>query len=265
LSSPDADLALLCAAVQEGGALALGHFRRPLRHWEKEAGAGPVSEADLAVDALLHERLRGARPSYGWLSEETEDDPAQRAHDTVFVVDPIDGTRAFVGGRPGWCVAAAVVTHGAVTAAAAYLPVTGELYAASLGGGATLNGAPLEPSPRHEPVGALVLTGAKQMAEEHWPGGAPMVERAFRPSLVHRLCLVAGGGADAVLTFRPCWEWDIAPGALIATEAGCTVTDSDGRPLRFNATLPRLPGIMVAPPALHDALMARRRGPRARR
>jgi myo-inositol-1(or 4)-monophosphatase len=265
LSLPEADLALLCATVREAGALALGHFRKPLRHWDKPGGAGPVTEADLAVDLLLRERLGAARPGYGWLSEETEDDLRRQSHDTIFIVDPIDGTRAFLGGKPGWCVAVAVVHHGAVVAAAAYLPVTGELYAAALGGGATCNGAPLEPSARSEPVGALVLTGAQQMAPEHWPGGAPMVERVFRPSLVHRFCLVGGGAADAALTFRPCWEWDIAPGALIAAEAGCTVTDSAGHPLRFNAPAPRLPGVIVAPPGLHDALMARRRGPAEQR
>lgn len=238
----------------------MGHFGRSPEAWDKPDGAGPVSAADLAVDAFLKDALRAARPDYGWLSEETPDDAARLGHDRVFIVDPIDGTRAFLAAKPGWCVALAVVEAGKVVAAAAFLPVTAELYAAHLGGGATRNGATLVPSKRAEPTGAAVLAGGPQLAADHWPGGAPLVTRQFRPSLVHRLCLVADGQADATLTFRPAWEWDIAAGALIAAEAGCTVTDGQGMIPRFNAADPRLPGLLVAPPALHAALLARRQG-----
>jgi myo-inositol-1(or 4)-monophosphatase len=265
LSSPEADLALLCDAAKAAGAVAMAHFGRAPAAWEKPGGAGPVSDADLAVDAWLKQSLRAARPGYGWLSEESPDDPVRLSHERVFIVDPIDGTRAFLAQKPGWCVALAVAVAGHVTAAAAFLPVSGELYAAARGAGATRDGVRLRPSARAEPVGASVLAGAPQMEAQHWPGGAPAVARAFRPSLVHRLCLVAAGEADATLTFREAWEWDIAAGALIAEEAGCTVTDAHGAPPRFNAPAPRLPGLIAAPPALHDALMARRRGAALRR
>ena len=108
MPAPDAatrdaeDLALLVAAAQAAGPVALGYFRARPASWDKPDGAGPVSEADLAVDALLRERLLSARPDYGWLSEETEDDPARLSRATVFVVDPIDGTRAFSRGLPSW-------------------------------------------------------------------------------------------------------------------------------------------------------------------
>ena len=258
MSSPEADLALLVEAARAAGTVAMAHFGRAPEAWDKPGGLGPVSAADLAVDAFLKQSLRAARPDYGWLSEETPDDAARLRHRRVFIVDPIDGTRAFLAAKPGWCVALAVAEAGAVTAAVAFLPVTDELFAARAGGGATRNGAPLVPATRSEPVGASVLAGAAQLAAEHWPGGAPLMARVFRPSLVHRLCLVAGGQADAALTFRPAFEWDVAPGALIATEAGCTVTDGQGEPLRFNGTDPRLAGLLVAPPVLHRALLARR-------
>jgi myo-inositol-1(or 4)-monophosphatase len=106
----------------------------------------------------------------------------------------------------------------------------------------------------------MVLAGAQQLAAEHWPGGAPAVARDARPSLVHRLCLTADGAVDATLTFRDAWEWDVAAGALIAEEAGCGVTNGYGAPLRFNGPTARLPGLLAAAPALHSALMERRRG-----
>ncbi|MFN3613637.1 MAG: 3'(2'),5'-bisphosphate nucleotidase CysQ [Rubrimonas sp.] len=256
--SPEADLALLTQAVRAGGAAAMAFFGREPRAWDKPDAAGPVTEADLAVDALLKRMLRQARPDYGWLSEETPDDPDRLGRPRIFVVDPIDGTRAFMAGERGWCVAAATVDRGAVTAAAAWFPARDELYAASLGGGASLNGAALRPSVRDRLDGATVLAGAPQLEARHWPGGAPPVRRLFRSSLVHRFCLVAAGRADATLTFRPAWEWDVAAGALIAAEAGCVVTDGDGGTLRFNAPGGRAPGLLAAPPVLHAALLSRR-------
>jgi myo-inositol-1(or 4)-monophosphatase len=258
LLSPEADLALLTQAVQAGGDAAMGYFGRDPRAWDKPDAAGPVTEADLAVDALLKRTLRQARPDYGWLSEETPDDPDRLGRARIFVVDPIDGTRAFMAGEKGWCVAAATVQDGEVTAAAAWFPARGELYAASRGGGALMNGAALRPSDRAALGGAAVLAGAPQLEARHWPGGPPPVRRLFRPSLIHRFCLVAAGRADATLTFRPAWEWDVAAGALIATEAGCVVTDGDGDALRFNHPDPRAPGLLAAPPALHAALLSRR-------
>src|SRR5262245_5793815 len=112
----------LAAAVVEGGALALQTFRGQLKHWIK-GKSSPVSEADLAVDALLRERLLSIYP-VGWLSEETEDDPARLQRPDVWVVDPIDGTRAYLAGLPDWAVSVALVSAGRPAVAALYAPVT---------------------------------------------------------------------------------------------------------------------------------------------
>ena len=112
-------------------------------------------------------------------------------------------------------------------------------------------------SARGELAGARMLVAKNQLAPEHWPGGVPPVARGFRPSLAYRVCLVAEGEADATLTFRDTWEWDLAAAALIAREAGAAVTDRGGRPLAFNNPVPVLPGLIVAGPALHAAILAR--------
>ena len=96
------------------------------------------------------------------------------------------------------------------------------------------------------------------MIEGHWPGGVPDLKRSFRPSLAYRLCLVAQGRFDAMLAFRPTWEWDIAAGALIAARAGAVATDGAGAALLFNAADPRTNGVLVAGPGLHAELMALR-------
>jgi len=252
------DLALLTGAAQAAGAIAMRHFKGDFATFEK-SDKSPVTEADLAIDAMLRAELCAARPDYGWLSEESEgaDDRADR--ERVFIVDPIDGTRAFIAGEQGWGPALAIAEGGRVVAGAMYLPVRGETFAAALGQGATLNGAPIRASRRIELEGAATLAASSQLRDELWPGGSPLVERHFRSSLAWRLCLVAQGQFDIMVTLRAAYEWDIAAGSLIAAEAGAAVTDGDGAALEFNHHPSRAPGVIAAPAALHRALMARRK------
>lgn len=255
---PAADLALLIEAAEAAGAIARHHFGRRPRAWDKGEGQGPVSEADLEIDAMLRHRLLAARPGYGWLSEKTADDPARLAAPALFVVDPIDGTRAFLAGEPGFAHALAVVRDGSPVAGVVHLPVLGMTYAATAGGGARLNGRPIAPAAVPEALEAVrLLVGRSQLQPGFWPGGVPPVSRHVRQSLAWRLCLVAEGAFDGTLTFRDVWHWDIAAGALVAAEAGALVTDRRGAGLRFNTADPRSAGLLVAPAALHRRLFAR--------
>lgn len=248
---PARDLELLIDAAQAAGAVALGYSGSSARRWDKPGGAGPVTEADIAVNDLLRDHLRGARPGYGWLSEECEDDRARLDARRLFIVDPIDGTRSFIDGSDIWAHSLAVAEAGEITAAVVYLPRRGKLYAAARGQGATLNGVPIRPSGQEVLSGATML-GAKPLDDvAHWKGVRPEYRRTHRPSLAYRLCLVAEGRYDAMMTLRPAWEWDIAAGDLILREAGAVISDRRMLPLRFNNPEPRLDGVICANPALH--------------
>jgi myo-inositol-1(or 4)-monophosphatase len=252
---PERDLALLAEAALEAGRIARRYWRKNPETWEKP-GQGPVTEADIAVNRMLLAELRAARPDYGWLSEETPDDTARLKHERVFVIDPIDGTRAFVAGEEHFSHALAVVEGARVVAGVVHLPIPDSTYCATQDSPALMNGVPMVPrTPGAEPV---VLASGAALAPEHWQGGVPQVRRAFRASLAWRFCLVAEGRFDAMLTFRPTWEWDAAAGALIAARAGAVVTDAAGAAPLFNRPDPRVPGLVVALPALHADLMARR-------
>jgi myo-inositol-1(or 4)-monophosphatase len=248
------DLTLLEQAAQEAGDIALRHFRADPQVWEKDNAAGPVTEADLAVDRYLRDKLLTARPGNGWLSEETEDDADRLSADHVFIIDPIDGTRAFIDHSEDWALSLAVAERGAISAAVVYLPARGLLYRAARGRGATLNGAPITVTGTQDATGAEVLTTKPNLAPGVWRGPVPSFRRSFRTSLAYRLCLVAEGRFDAMLTLRPTWEWDVAAGSLIVAEAGGTATDGNGGPARFNNPHPQIAG-MVAGGALHGALM----------
>lgn len=254
MSNPADDLALLISAAEAAGDLATPYWRADPKTWDKGDGQGPVTEADLAVDALLRERLMAARPDYGWLSEETQDTPERLSAERVFIVDPIDGTRSFIAGEKHWAHSLAVVEAGEVIAAAVYLPMSGKFYSAALGGGATLNGAGIEVRARATLDGADVLTARPNLDPVHWPGGVPNLARHFRPSLAYRMALVAEGRFDGMLTLRDTWEWDVAAGTLLCREAGGQVSDRTGAPPRFNNPHPALRGLIAGGPAVQAGL-----------
>lgn len=253
---PGSDLALLIDAVRNAGDIARGyHGRDGLDVQYKPDDYSPVSEADLAVNAALERQLRDARPAYGWLSEESADDATRLKARQVFVVDPIDGTRSFVAGERTWAHSVAVVENGQPVAGVVYLPMLDKLYTATIGEGARLNGAPIGVSEARGMDGAEVLATRPNFDARHWRGAVPQMKRNHRPSLAYRLGLVAEGRFDAMFTFRPSWEWDIAAGSLILAEAGARVTDRRGGTMRFNNPVPQTDGVLGANPELHAAIL----------
>ncbi|THD76699.1 3'(2'),5'-bisphosphate nucleotidase CysQ [Thalassobius vesicularis] len=255
---PARDLDLLIQAAEEAGRIATQYTGKSAKAWHKPGDLGPVTEADLAVNEMLHRELAAARPDYGWLSEETEDSNVRLGHDRIFIVDPIDGTRSFIEGADTWAHSLAVSEGGVITAAAVFLPLKKKLYTAAAGQGAFLNGVPIRASDRAALTGASMIAAKPNYDPSNWRGGlVPDVRRVYRPSLAYRLSLVAEGRFDAMLTLRDSWEWDIAAGDLILREAGATITDRFGAPLRFNNPYPQVKGVVAAGSALHGDLSDR--------
>lgn len=251
MPDPDPDLQLLIDAAIAAGDEARRFFDGPNQSWEKPDGAGPVTEADLAVDALLAERLQAARPSYGWLSEETEDNTDRLDRSRVFVVDPIDGTRSFKEGARTWAHSLAVVEDGVAVAGVVFLPMLGLMFSAAQGQGAYLNGDPVIIAQRDRLDDAEFLAARPALDGHHWLAAAPGFRLAYRPSLAYRMALVAQGQFDGMITLRRAWEWDIAAGDILQREAGAVCSDRTGAPLRFNNPVPKLDGVVGTNPVLH--------------
>lgn len=252
---PGADTDLLAEAARAAGQIATGYFKRDPQVWDKPGSQGPVTEADLAVDTMLRETLMAARPDYGWLSEETPDDEARLSSERVFIVDPIDGTRAFIEGNPTWSHSLAVAEGGKVTAAAVFLPMHDKLYLATRGTGATLNNLPMAVSGRDTLDDAEILAARPAMDPQHWKNAeVPRVKRQFRSSLAYRMALTAEGRKDAMLTLRATWEWDVAAGTLLIEEAGGIVTDRRGGALRFNNPTAQVDGVVAGGRAVQESL-----------
>jgi len=243
----------LVACVREAGALALSMFDRPVRTWTK-AESSPVSEADIAVDRLLRQRLTFDDADFGWLSEESIDDPARLAARYVWIVDPIDGTRAYLAGLPDWTISAALVDNGRPVAACLYAPVTEELFAATVNQGATCNGT------------AIAATGGTFLAEARVAGPKRFLERlaAVAPpftvmprvhSLALRLARVAHGVFDVAFAGGDSHDWDLAAADLLVHEAGGALTLAGGGTLIYNRSVPRHQTLVAAGRDRHATLI----------
>lgn len=246
------DLALLVAACRAGGEIARRRFQEGCKSWSKQGGS-PVTEADLEVDAHLRHELTGARPGYGWLSEESVDDLARLRHETLFIVDPIDGTVAFLKGRAHFTVCAAVVTNGRPVAGVVYNPLLDHLYAARVGGGATCNDAPIQVSACHGLTGCAILGDRTMLTRPPWP----QMRVETRNSVAYRMVLVADGSFDATISLSAKRDWDLAAAEIILRESGAAITDRHGKALVFNGADAVQPSMVAAGARLHGEILER--------
>lgn len=251
------DFDLLHQVVRDAGAMGLDYYHRADVEVRDKGGNDPVTEADLAIDSFLKDKLQTARPHYGWLSEETEDDRDRLDAPRCWIVDPIDGTRAFVNRRPEWCVAAALVEQGEPIAAAVFNPLTDEYYTAVKGLGAFLNGEKISVDNPDALAGARILTTSSDLRKRLWTTHFSDIERFHINSLAYKISLVAAAKYDAFFSLRGCNDWDIAGATLIAEEAGLDVTDLLGARLAFNQPRTRHGAMVVAPKQMADEIRHR--------
>ncbi|WP_340645187.1 3'(2'),5'-bisphosphate nucleotidase CysQ [Phenylobacterium sp.] len=251
-----ADLDLIVAAALEAGRLAV-RMRDEGLTVEIKPDKTQVTNADLATDALLTERLRTARPDYGWLSEETADNADRLSNRRLFVVDPIDGTRAFIRDRPWWAVSIAVVEDGLPIAGVVFAPDVEETYTAIAGEGAKMNGAPIHASDCNLLEGCGMIGDERMFLHPSWPEPWPSMRIEARNSTAYRMCLVAAGTFDAAIAIVRKSDWDLAAADLIAREAGAYCGDHLGKPFAYNQANPSQPSLVCAAPRLAPLILNR--------
>ena len=257
---PVEDLALLEEAVREAGHIARRFYGGPFERWHKDKGS-PVTEADLAIDAFLKERLGRARSRYGWLSEETEDDASRLSSRLTFIVDPIDGTLAFLRNKPHFTICAAVAHEGRPIAGVVYNPITDECFRAHAEGGAWCNGVRIAPSTRHDVEGCRMLGDKPMFEHPAWSNPPnipwPPMHIETRNSIAYRMVLVARGDFDAMMALSAKHDWDLAAADLVLSEAGAQVTSHTGDVFRYNGATPVQTSVVAAGHELYPALLAR--------
>jgi len=245
-------LEAVASIAAEAGRIAASRRGTAYKTWEKVPGH-PVCDIDLEVNAYLRERLTAVDSDAGWLSEETLDDTDRIERRRLWVVDPIDGTRDYLRDRSGWCVSVALVEDRVPVLGVLAAPVRGELWTAARGRGSARNGEALRVSPR------AGLAGARVPADQVPKVDGDLVAVDKPNSIALRIAMVAAGEADLLATLRWGFEWDIAAAALIAEEAGATVSGALGQPLAFNTASGEAFGVLVATPGIHAAAVERLR------
>ncbi|MGH6874708.1 MAG: inositol monophosphatase family protein [Aestuariivirgaceae bacterium] len=256
IADTDYDLAL--ETVREAGAVALSRFRKGVKAWRKADGT-PVSETDIAVDRLLRERLIAERPGYGWVSEESA--ATLEAEERFWLVDPIDGTAAYLSGNPSWCISLALIEKGEAVLGFIHAPAEERTYGAARNRGARLNGRAITVSARKELEGSRLIANPSALKPQHWREPLPVVERLSVPSLALRLAYVAEGWCEGAFALSYKHDWDLAAGDVIVREAKGMMSDLDGAALRYSEQHPLRRGFIAAAPGIHAALLAR--GPKA--
>ena len=191
---------------------------------------------------------------FAWLSEESVDDPARLAARHVWIVDPIDGTRAYIAGLPDWAVSAALVENGRPVLACLYAPVTAEFFVARAGAGATLNGAPIAATTGAELAHARIA-GPKKFLERLAAFAPPFTVMPRVRSLALRLARVAQGALDIAIAGGNSHDWDLAAADLLVHEAGGALTPLAGGTVTYNRPVPRHGMLVAAGRDRHAALV----------
>jgi myo-inositol-1(or 4)-monophosphatase len=223
----------------------------------KSTGTDVVTAADRAVERQVVDDLRKLRADDGFLGEEYGEAPAGRPGAVRWILDPIDGTVNYLYGLPQYAVSLAAELDGVVVAGVVHNAATGQVWTATLGGGARSAGRQLAGSGRAELAGALVATGFGYDPARRAHQGGVLARIIARVGDIRRfgaaaldLCLAADGSVDAFYE-KGLNRWDHAAGALIAAEAGLRVGGMGGAPAG--------PEMVIAAPAalfgpLHDLL-----------
>jgi len=245
------DLELLIETARAAGRIARGYYERGnAKTWNKSENH-PVTEADIAVNEYLEKTLQAARPDYGWLSEETKDDASRLGAKRSFVVDPIDGTRAFIDAKPHFTICLAVIENGIAVAGVVYNPILDEMFEAARNAGARLDGATIHPS-RHATISGCSIIGyPRKFKRLGWPD----MRVSIRNSMAYRIVMVAAGLRDATVSFTPKSDWDLAAADIIAREAGAVITDLDGNAFHYAKDGVKENGVICASPRLHALLL----------
>lgn len=223
---------------------------------QKKGDKGPLTEADLRANQILHEVIQAAFPDDAILSEETKDSGERLAKSRVWIIDPVDGTREFTLGIPEFCVSVGFVVDGQAVVGVLANPATGQVIAGLVGEGVTLDGEPVKTTDLDSFEGARLLVSRSEY-EKGWFDDLKG-EAEFTPmgSVAWKFGLVAAGLAEASFTPKPRNEWDLCAGVACILAAGGEATDGSGTRYTFNRPDPLHIGVCGTNGALHARCLA---------
>ncbi len=246
MSQMSANINIMIKAARKAGRSLMRDFGEVEHLQVSVKGPGDfVSKADLKAEEILKSELMEARPNYGWLAEEGQEeagaDPTRR-----WIVDPLDGTTNFLHGLPHWAISIALEHKGEIVAAVVFNPIGDEVFVAEKGAGAWLNDSRLRVSGRKDMIQMLFATGLPFGGREDLPETLQDLARILPACAGVRrfgaaaldLAYVAAGRYDGFWE-RNLKSWDMAAGLLLVKEAGGLTRSiyQDGSPLEDGSVI----------------------------
>lgn len=256
------ELAFAIELAARAGALQMERYER-VQQIEHKSAKDVVTEVDHLSEALIFDAIRARFPDDALLGEESGGHDARAGHEATsgigraWVVDPLDGTINYANGIPFFCVSIALIEVGRPVVGVIHDPTRGETFAATLGGGATLNGRTLTPSGKDKLSDFVISMALSGRAVSTRARSVRRIIRVSRSmgSAALALAYVANGRFDAMVQQGGLSTWDIAAAGLIAEAAGAVVTDLAGGPWFDVSRGPKTIGLLAAPSAHHAELL----------
>ncbi|HJN74405.1 MAG TPA: 3'(2'),5'-bisphosphate nucleotidase CysQ [Myxococcota bacterium] len=245
---------LAVSAAREAGAAIRGYYKDSYTVKMKSA-ENPLTDADLAADRILEQRLKDAFLDTGWLSEETKADPTRVDKPYAWIIDPLDGTREFTLGIPEFCVSVAFIRGEEAVVGVLYNPIEEQLFSGIVGVGAWLNGESCSTTDHGALDGARVVCSRSEEKKGWFDPWKAQLDLIPTGSVAYKFGLVAAGLAEATFTNKPRNEWDIAGGVAIVHAAGGRTSNRHGQPYRFNQPNPLKDGVCGTNGAIHDNIL----------
>lgn len=247
---------LVKGSILEAGKLALKWFKKDPEQWEKDDGS-LVSKADIEVNDLLNKLLKNKNPEFGWLSEENEDDKSRLNKKITFVVDPLDGTKAFLEGKKEFSISVAIVKNGLPISGIVFSPSTGEIFEAEKNKGSWRNNKKVIISNYKKLEKCKMIAFKPMFSHPAWKKPWPKMDVENRNSIAYRMALVASGQYDAMMALNSKNDWDIAAGDLLISEAGGNVTLHTSKKIIYNTENTKKPSVIGANKAIHEKIIKR--------
>jgi 3'(2'), 5'-bisphosphate nucleotidase len=254
-----AELHCAVAAARAAGLAIMSHYGTV--ESEIKAGGSPVTAADHAASAVIIEHIRSAFPGDAILCEETADDASRLNASRLWIVDPLDGTKEFLARNGEFSVMIGLVEDGEPVVGVVFLPAVNRLYAAAMGAGAWVEaGSERRPLRAGGPNGRLRLVTSRSHADaavEAMCAALSVTDRRPSGSVGIKCALIAEGECDLYAHPVPYMgEWDTCAPEVLLREAGGTVMDCRGEPLRYNKPDTRQPyGILACGPGLLPSVL----------
>ena len=247
---------LVKESILEAGKLALKWFKKDPEQWKKDDGS-LVSKADIEINDLLNKLLKNKNPEFGWLSEENEDDKSRLNKKITFVVDPLDGTKAFLEGKKEFSISVAIVKNGLPISGIVFSPSTGEMFEAEKNKGSWKNNKKVIISNYNRLEKCKMIAFKPMFSHPAWKEPWPKMDVENRNSIAYRMALVASGQYDAMMALNSKNDWDIAAGDLLISESGGIVTLHTNKKIIYNTENTKKPSVIGTNKAIHKKIIKR--------